>query len=114
MEQEDVYRLGPGGFVLAGGRPLNAWHREFRRAVARLVEALSEGDGPALAQLVPDAGLRRQLPATLVPEPACDARDAGPPERVSVAARAELEPWQLMWERAPAGWRLVRAVPVLQ
>lgn len=114
-EQEDLYRLAANGsFARVTGRPLNPWHREFRVAIARLFEAVATGDGAALSGLVPDAALRARLPRSLSPEPACDAREAGPPERVSVAVRGDERPWQLVFQRTPSGWRLVRAGPVLQ
>ncbi len=115
-EQEDVYRLSPasGTFARVARRDLNAWHRDFRLSVARLFSALSTGDRRLLATLVPDRGLRDRLPATLTAEPACDAEDGPRHDRVSVAATAEDGPWQLTWERSGAGWRLVRAAPVIQ
>lgn len=114
-EQEDVYRLGPGGaFARVARRQVNAWHRDFRRSVSRVLAAIEAGDTAALAGLVPDAALRGQLSRTLREEPACDARESAPPERVSVAARSDAGPWQLVFQRGAGGWRLVRASPVLQ
>jgi hypothetical protein len=114
-EQEDVYRLDPVGTVVrVSRRPVNAWHREFRTVVRRLFDAVEADDHAALVNLVPDAGLRAQLPRTLAPEPACDARDTSPSEHVSVAARDAERPWQLVFQRGAAGWRLLRATPVLQ
>jgi hypothetical protein len=113
-EQEDVYRLGPDATVTrVARRQVNAWHREFRLAVGRVMAALAEA-GQALDGLVPDPAVRRALPRALEIEPACDAREPGTPERVSVAARDAARPWQLVFQRAPSGWRLVRAAPVLQ
>ncbi|MBI2216521.1 MAG: hypothetical protein HYU51_04410 [Candidatus Rokubacteria bacterium] len=115
-EQEDVYRVGSGGASVTrvARRLINPWHREFRGAVARLFDAVAAGNGNALAGLVPDAAMRRLLPPSLAPEPACDARETIGPERVSVAARDAERPWQLTFQRGPAGWRLVSAMPVLQ
>jgi hypothetical protein len=113
-EQEDVYRLAPTGdaFVRVGQRQVNAWHRDFRRSVSRLLSAISSDDHQALTGLVPDPLLRSQLPRTLRAEPACDATEGQSPERVSVAATAERGPWQLMWERRGKEWRLIQAAPI--
>jgi hypothetical protein len=111
-EVEDVYRLSAdGGFTRVARQEHNAWHRELHATVERLVGALASGDEAALAALVPDRGLRGQLPATLRPEPACDARE-GP--AVSVAAVADRQPWTLTFRRNGARWRLAGAKPVLQ
>jgi hypothetical protein len=129
-EQEDVYRIGSGAAPVTrvARRQINPWHREFRGAVARLFDAVAAGNSSALGGLVPDVAMRRLLPRSLAPEPACDAREtigpggraaapggrAAAPERVSVAARDAERPWQLTFQRGPAGWRLVSAMPVLQ
>lgn len=116
-EQEDVYRLAPdeGGFVRLRRLQHHGWHAAFRRTVAAFFEAVAAGDGRRLAELVPDPGLRRRLPGTLAPEPACDAPDAAEPRRVSVAAVGpQGRPWSLGWERGERGWRLTGARPVLE
>ena len=115
-EQQDVYRLTspPASFVRVAQYQHNAWHRDFRLAVARLFSALSTGDRSALSGLVPDAAVRRRLPATLRAEPACDALDGANPDSVSVAASEERGPWQLTFQRSGNRWRLVRAAPVIQ
>jgi hypothetical protein len=113
-EHEDVYRLAPGGsFSRVARRQTNAWHRDLHASVARFYSAISAGDRKALSGLVPDPAVRSQLPPTLRAEPACDATEMGTPERVSVAASAERDPWQLTWERRSGAWRLVQAAPVI-
>jgi hypothetical protein len=112
-EVEETYRLAPGGeaFVRAQRREHNAWHRAVHSAAAAVFAALAEGDARALARVVPDPRLRERLPATLRPEPACDAVEG--PEAVSVAASAgEREPWNLTFRRAGSGWRLTAATRV--
>ena len=116
-ESEDAWRLSPTRttFVLAGRAPHHAWHRELRAAVARLLGALASGDRRTIVALVPDALVRRQLPARLGAEPACDAPDdPANPRRVSVAASDRGSPWELVWERVGVRWRLIAASPVLQ
>jgi len=116
-EQEDVYRLAPDGatFTRVARRQYNGWHQVLHRSVSGLFAALAAGDRASLAALVPDAELRRRLPATLAPEPACDAPDAAAdPGAVSVAAvEPERRPWALTWRRAGSRWQLVSAMPVL-
>jgi hypothetical protein len=115
-ELEDVWRLSADGATLerTARRQFNAWHAALHRAVAAFFDALAAADQAALAELVPDPGLRRRLPPTLAPEPACDAADGGNPVSVSVAAAAgERQPWTLVWQRGEGGrWRLVAAGPV--
>jgi hypothetical protein len=113
-EQEDIYRLtkDDSAFVRVRERAVNAWHRDFRRSVSRLLSAISADDRQTLSGLVPDATLRNRLPRTLRAEPACDAAEGHAPERVSVAATAERGPWQLMWERHGSQWRLIQAAPI--
>jgi len=114
-EAEDVFRTvaESGTLVRRAGREVNAWHRELRATVARLFDALAAGDEASLARLVPDARLRRRLPATLRADAACDAADNPTnPHSVSVAATAEHTPWALTFQRAATGWRLVAANPV--
>jgi hypothetical protein len=114
-EQEEMYRLAaePGTFVRTGRRIHDPWHRELRAAVARLLAALASGDVRTVASLVPDATLRRRLPATLRAEPACDSPDA--PDAVSVAATSdEHRAWSLTFARAGGRWRLRGATPVLE
>ncbi len=115
-EQEDVYQLAPdgAGFMRVSRRQFNPWHQALHRAVARLFEALAAGDQRTLAALVPDGRLRERLPASLLPEPACDAPDAPVPAAVSVAATAGGAPWALTWQRTGDRWRLVGAGPVLE
>jgi len=72
----------------------------------------------AEALLVPAPALRARLPRSLVSEPVCEEASAGARGVVTVAA-TELRdgrrvPWALSWTRAPAGWRLHAAAPVLQ
>jgi hypothetical protein len=110
-----VYRLAPAASVVRVVRQeYNAWHRDLHVAVRRLVSALETRDEAALNTLVPDRGLRTQLPATLRPEPACDARDGAGGEAVSVAAAADHKPWTLTFRRTGARWRLTGAARVLQ
>jgi hypothetical protein len=116
-EQEDIYRLSPDGgtFTRASRRQHNAWHQAFRRTVAGLFDALDAHDPGALAALVPDERVRRRLPTSLRPEPACDAPDGPEPTTVSVAASGEGgAPWALTWEHVSGRWRLRGAAPVLQ
>jgi hypothetical protein len=115
-EAEDVYRLAldTGVFARASRTYHQPWHRELHATVWRLFEALGGGDQATLAVLVPDARLRRRLPATLRVEPACDAPEDGPtPRTVSVAASEERTPWELVFRRTADGWRLTRATQVL-
>ncbi len=118
-EHEDHYRLAPsGGFALARRQISNGWHRELGAAADRVFRALAGGDERLLALLVPAPALRARLPRSLVPEPVCEEASAGGRGVVKVAA-TELRdgrrvPWALAWTRAPAGWRLQAAVPVLQ
>jgi hypothetical protein len=114
-EQEDVYRVSAEGAVSrVSRRQYHAWHVALHRAVAALFRALAAGDQTALSALVPDPGLRRRLPATLGPEPACDAFEGANPSSVSVPAVAGgREPWALLWRQGEGGrWRLVAAGPV--
>jgi len=116
-EQEDVYRLPTDGTAPArvGRRQYNAWHQALHHSVSGLFAALASGDRASLTAFVPDAELRRRLPATLAAEPACDAPDpAADPDAVSVAAvESERRPWSLTWRRAGRRWQLVSATPVL-
>lgn len=116
-ESEDLFRGSPetGALVRKSGRQLNGWHREFRAAVAAFFAALGAKDDASLVRLVPDAQLRRRLPATLRPETACDATDgAVEPRTVSIAATAGHRPWTLTFRRNPSRWRLTSAAPVLE
>lgn len=115
-EQEDIYHVASqsGTFVRAARRQYNAWHRDFRLAVAKLFSALSDDDRLTLSGIVPDANVRSRLPKTLRAEPACDAPNGVNPDSVSVAASAERGPWQLTFQRHGNRWRLVRAAPVIQ
>ena len=115
-EAEDLYRLVPdtGVFAQTSRTYHQPWHRELHATVWRLFEALGGGDQATLAELVPDATLRRRLPATLRAEPACDAPEGGPiPRTVSVAASEARAPWELVFQRTARGWRLTRATQVL-
>jgi len=115
-EAEDLYRLVPdtGVFARTSRTYHQPWHRELHATVWRLFEALGGGDQATLAELVPDATLRRRLPATLRAEPACDAPEGGPiPRTVSVAASEARAPWELVFQRTARGWRLTRATQVL-
>ncbi len=115
-EAEDLYRLVPdtGVFARTSRTYHQPWHRELHATVWRLFEALGGGDQATLAALVPDARLRRRLPATLRAEPACDAPEGGPiPRTVSVAASEARAPWELVFQRTARGWRLTRATQVL-
>jgi len=120
-EQTDLYRLDPrrGVPTLAGRHVVNGWHRELQAAVDRLLSALAAGRTAAVADLVPDRALRARLPAALAREPACDQVDGRTPPAVVVVAATEdrgaaMVPWSLTWRRAPKGWRLSAATPVLQ
>jgi hypothetical protein len=112
-EQEDVYRVAAAAVARVGRREYDAWHRDLHATVGRLVSALAARDEPALSALVPDRSLRARLPATLQPEPTCDARE-GLGDAVSVAAVAERRPWTLTFRRVGVRWRLTGAAPVLQ
>jgi hypothetical protein len=112
-EQEDVYRVAPAAVARVGRREYDAWHRDLHATVGRLVSALAARDEPTLSALVPDRTLRSRLPATLQPEPTCDARE-GAGDAVSVAAVAGRRPWTLTFRRVGARWRLTGAAPVLQ
>jgi hypothetical protein len=114
-EVEDVYRVTPGAGVSRVARQEHdAWHRELHTAVGRLAAALAAGDEPALVALVPDRVLRGRLPATLRPEPTCEAREGAGGEAVTVAAAADRQPWTLTFRRQGVRWRLTGAVRVLQ
>ncbi|HET7875090.1 MAG TPA: hypothetical protein VFN71_06150 [Methylomirabilota bacterium] len=117
-EAVDTYRPGGAAVTLARHQVGNGWHRELGAAAARLFAALGRGDQRALAELVPDPGLRRRLPAGLRAEPACDQQSPDAPGTVMTVALSEREgasaPWSLSWRRGPRGWRLLGATPVLQ
>ena len=115
-EGDDVFQLGADGAVARVSRAYHdAWHRELHETVARFFDALAGGAPGALVRLVPDGRLRARLPASLRPEPACDAPEGAPvPRTVSVAASAERVPWGLVFRREGDGWRLARAAPVLE
>jgi hypothetical protein len=119
-EQEDRYRADPGGgLTLVSRQVFNGWHRELQRSATRFFSALASGDRKALAELAPDAALRRRLPVGLLAEAACDAQNPDTPGTAVVAAAAPLPdgrraPWSLWWSRGPSGWRLTGAAPVLQ
>jgi len=119
-EYEEHYRLAAGGgLALARRQVSNGWHRELGAAADRFFRALADGDARALGVLVPAPGLRARLPRGLVPEPVCEeAGPAGPRGPVTVAATEVRDgrrvPWALAWTRAPAGWRLHAAAPVLE
>jgi len=114
-EQEDVYRVSPVADVTRVDRQEHdAWHRQLHATVGRLMTALAAGDEAALSRLVPDRTLRGRLPATLRPEPICDARVGPAGDAVSVAAAADRQPWTLTFRRHGADWRLTGATRVLQ
>jgi hypothetical protein len=113
-ELEDVYRVAASGVVRVARHEHDGWHRDLHAVVERLVKALAAADEPALAALVPDRALRGRLPATLRPEPTCDAREGPAGEAVSVAATAGRQPWTLTFRRIGLRWRLVGAGTVLQ
>jgi hypothetical protein len=116
-ESEDLFRASAetGSLVRKSGRPLNGWHRELRATVAELFAAIAAKDEASLVRLVPDAQLRRRLPATLRPETACDATDGGAePRTASIAATAEHTPWALTFQRGGSRWRLAAAARVLE
>jgi len=116
-EQEDVYRLAPGGtYQRVAQRTFDAWHRELRAITARLFAALEGGDRRALTALVSDAKLRERLPARLEAEPVCDAPSGPRGDQVAVAARdGSGAPWTLTYQRGEGGrWRLASADPVIQ
>lgn len=111
-EVEDVYHVSPAAVVTrVARREHDGWHRDLHAVVGRLMSALAAGDETALAALVSDRALRARLPATLQPEPTCDARE-GP--AVSVAAAADRKPWTLTFRRVGSAWRLTGAARVLQ
>jgi len=119
-EQEDVYRerARSPGLALVHRRVLNAWHRDFQSTVARFFAALGADDRATMASLVPNPSVRARLPNTLLAEPVCDERLAGPPARAIVAATDEHDgrrvPWSLTWRRDSHGWRLTSAAPMLE
>jgi len=120
LEHVDHYRLAAGGgLALARRQVANGWHRELGAATDRFFRALATGDARVLAHLVPAPGLRARLPRGLAPEPVCEqAGPGGPRGPVTVAATDVRDgrrvPWALGWTRAPAGWQLRSAAPVLQ
>jgi len=116
-EAEDVWRVDArrGRFVRIGRAQHAAWHRALQTAVKRLVEAVERADVGALKALVPSLEVRRGLPRHLAVESVCDAPDdAVSPRVVSVGARGDEVPWELLWERSGDRWRLIGAGPVLQ
>lgn len=115
-EHEDVYRAQSGGdrVGLARRRVVNGWHRELSATVARFLAAVEGGDRRTLEIVVPDASLRRRLPAAMRPEAACDMPGDRPGTVVVAATAGERAPWSLTWRRGTGGWRLSAAGPVLQ
>jgi hypothetical protein len=114
-EQEDVYRMTvAAGVTRVARREHDAWHRELHATVGRLVAALAARDEATLSALVPDRTLRSRLPATLRPEPSCDAPVGAAGDAISVAAAADRQPWTLTFRRQGIRWRLTAATPVLQ
>jgi hypothetical protein len=119
-ELVDLYRpdVRREDLVLVRRAVVNGWHRELQAAVERLLVALDTGDAAALHALVPDRALAARLPRTLTREPACDEAAPGTPTSVTVAVTEERSgrpvPWSLVWRRAPKGWRLTAAMPMLQ
>lgn len=117
--EEDEYRWAPGGAVVVRQRVFNAGHRELQREVVRLFAALAAADARTVASIVPDASLRKRLPAGLSADPACDAWSPQTPGTAAVAAAApgtgrSRVPWTLSWSRTRSGWRLRSAAPVLE
>jgi hypothetical protein len=120
-EEELSYRdrAPTGALIQAKRRVTNGWHRELGAAAARVFGALATGDRRALGDVVPNAALRSRLPASLVAEPACDARVAGRESGAVLVAATAYDggrpvPWSLTWARGPRGWRLTAAGPMLQ
>jgi hypothetical protein len=119
-EHVDLYRPDARGdaLVLARRQVVNGWHRELQATVERFLAALASRHQATLAELVPDRALRGRLPRTLAAEPACDQGSPDAAPGVAVAATEERDgrmvPWSLSWRRAPRGWRLSAAAPMLQ
>ena len=128
-EQEDTYHIAGELPALARRQIVNGWHRDLGTAVDRFFAALGGRDARRLSELVPDPRVRSRLPASLRPEPACEALSPDTPGIVVVAATDEgstagaagkaparpPSPWSLWWTRAAGGtWRLSAAEPVLQ
>jgi len=130
-EQEDTYHVTAAADlpVLARRQVVNGWHRDLGTAVDRFFAALGRRDARRLSELVPDARVRSRLPASLRPEPACEAQSPDTPGMVVVAATDDgatvgaagapppraPSPWSLWWTRAAGGaWRLSAAEPVLE
>jgi hypothetical protein len=119
-ELVDLYRpdVRREDLVLVRRSVINGWHRELQAAVGRVLRALDAGDAATLGALVPDRALAARLPRTLTREPACDEAAPGTPTSATVAVTEERGgrrvPWSLVWRRAPKGWRLTAAMPMLQ
>ena len=119
-ELVDLYRADARreDLVLVRRGVVNGWHRELQAAVGRVLLALDAGDAATLGALVPDRALAARLPRTLTREPACDEAAPGTPTSATVAVTEERSgrrvPWSLVWRRAPTGWRLTAAMPMLQ
>jgi hypothetical protein len=119
-ELVDLYRadVRREDLVLVRRAVVNGWHRELQAAVGRVLVALDAGDAATLGALAPDRALAARLPRTLTREPACDEAAPGTPTSATVAVTEERSgrrvPWSLVWRRAPKGWRLTAAMPMLQ
>lgn len=119
-ELVDLYRPDARGvsLVLARRGVIAAWHRDLQASVGKLLTALSTGDKPALAALVPDRTLAARLPRTLAREPACDEASGANPTSALVAATeardGRMVPWTLSWRRSGVAWRLTGATRMLQ
>jgi hypothetical protein len=115
-EQEDLYRLAPGGgtYTRVSQRQYDAWHRELRVSAARFFAALAAGDRRTVVSFVPDAKLRERLPARLEAEPVCDATSGAKGEQVAVAASdGQGTPWTVTFQRDGVRWRVATAAPVI-
>jgi len=84
----DRYRYNPAkeSVQLVARTSMNGWHQEFHQHTLRpLLDALNNGNEPALRGLVPSVSLRRRLPMKLAILPVCDeARPQPAPTEVRV------------------------------
>ena len=121
-EHEDLYRLGRaarGSGRWSRRQVVNGWHRELQAAVGRLLLALDAGDAATPRALVPDRALARAVAARLDPRAGLRRGRAGharhrPRSPSPKSASGRRVPWSLVWRRAPTGWRLTAAIPMLQ
>ena len=120
-ELVDLYRPDTRreDLVLVRRSVVNGWHRELQAAVGRvLARARRRRRARPFARWCPTVRSPARLPRTLTREPACDEAAPGAPTSATVAVTEERSgrrvPWSLVWRRAPTGWRLTAAMPMLQ